>query len=98
MDAPAFLYDLFLQGTCPSFEYPRSDLPNSVTFIGPHLPAKPSDYEPPVWWEELKGSRPVVHVTQGTLANDDFHQLLIPTLQALASEDVLSSQQQAINH
>ena len=89
MDAPAFISDLFLQGTCPSFEYPRSDLPKNVTFIGPYLPEKRSDYQLPVWWEELKGSRPVVHVTQGTLANEDFNQLLIPTIQALASEDVL---------
>lgn len=89
MDAPVMLNDLFLQGTCPSFEYPRSDLPKSVTFIGPYLPAKSLDYKTPVWWGELKGPRPVVHVTQGTIANEDFNQLLIPTIQALASEDVL---------
>lgn len=89
MDAPAFVNDLFLQGTCPSFEYARSDLPSTVRFVGPYLPPKASHFEPPAWWEELKGSRPVVHVTQGTLANEDFTQLLIPTLLALSSEDVL---------
>ena len=26
----------------------------------------------PEWWHELDGSRPVIHVTQGTLANDDL--------------------------
>jgi UDP:flavonoid glycosyltransferase YjiC (YdhE family) len=89
MDASAMLNDLFLQGTCPSFEYPRSDLPKSVTFIGPYLPAKSLDYKTPVWWGELGGPRQVVLVTQGTIANEDFNQLLIPTIQALASEDVL---------
>lgn len=33
--------------------------------------------------------RPVVHVTQGTIANKDFGQLIAPTLRALADEDVL---------
>ncbi|AJY74409.1 glycosyltransferase [Paenibacillus beijingensis] len=89
LDAPAALSDLFIQGTCPSFEYPRSDLPQNVTFVGPYLPAKPQDFTPPIWWEEMKEHRPVVHVTQGTIANADFHQLLIPTIEALASEDML---------
>ena len=43
----------------------------------------------PDWWPELDGSRPVVHVTQGTLANVDFRQVIAPTLEALADEDVL---------
>ena len=41
------------------------------------------------WWSELDGSKPVVHVTQGTFANKDFGQLVGPTLEALADEDVL---------
>jgi MGT family glycosyltransferase len=89
LDAPVILNDLFLQGTSPSFEYPRSDLPKNVAFVGPYLPEKPLNYTPPAWWEELKQNRPVIHVTQGTIANDDFNQLLIPTIQAMASEDVL---------
>ncbi|MHA7652376.1 glycosyltransferase [Mycobacterium sp. ML4] len=35
------------------------------------------------------GSRPVVHVTQGTVANVDYRQAIAPTLQALADENVL---------
>ncbi len=34
-------------------------------------------------------SRPVVHVTQGTVADVDLHHLVVPTLRALADEDVL---------
>lgn len=88
LTAPALASDLFLQGTSPSFEYPRSDLPSTVRFVGPYLPSKPTGFAPPAWWDDMK-DRTVVHVTQGTIANEDFHQLLIPTIQALADEDVL---------
>jgi UDP:flavonoid glycosyltransferase YjiC (YdhE family) len=43
----------------------------------------------PEWWADLDGSRPVVHVTQGTIANIDYEQAIAPTLRALAAEDVL---------
>lgn len=80
---------LYLQGTVASFEYPRSDLPPQVHFIGPLLPGAPPDFTPPAWWGELTADgRPVVHVTQGTVATDPG-QLLVPTLRALAGEDVL---------
>jgi MGT family glycosyltransferase len=88
LTAAVTMVDLFLQGTTPSFEYPRSDLPSNVRFVGPYLPTNPTEFTPPSWWEELK-DRKVVYVTQGTVANDDFHQLIIPTIQALADEDVL---------
>ena len=38
---------------------------------------------------DLDGTRPVVHVTQGTVANTDYGQAIEPTLRALADEDVL---------
>src|ERR1700755_2439803 len=43
----------------------------------------------PDWWDALDGTRPVVHVTQGTVANVDYEQAIAPTLRALADEDVL---------
>jgi len=79
---------LYLQSTVPSFEYPRSDLLPQVHFIGPFLPEPPHDFKTPTWWSELAASRPVVHVTQGTSATDP-NQLIVPTLKALADEDVL---------
>jgi UDP:flavonoid glycosyltransferase YjiC (YdhE family) len=80
---------LYLQATVPEFEYPRSDLPPQVAFIGPFLPDPPATFTPPAWWDELLTSkRPVVHVTQGTSATDS-DQLIVPALQALAGEDVL---------
>jgi UDP:flavonoid glycosyltransferase YjiC (YdhE family) len=79
--------DNYLQASVPGFEYPRSDLPVVVQFIGPFMPAAGS-FVPPHWWDDLDGSRPVVHVTQGTVATD-FAQLIMPTLEALANEDVI---------
>lgn len=80
---------LQLQGTVPGFEYPRSDLPPQVHFVGPLLPSPPANFTFPTWWDQLKGNRPVILATQGTVANDKPENLIVPTLQALANEDVL---------
>lgn len=79
---------LYLAGTVPEFEYPRSDLPAQVHFVGPLLSPIATEFTPPAWWDNLKGSQPVVLVTQGTLATDP-EALIVPTLRALAQEDVL---------
>ena len=76
------------QFTVPEFEYPRSDAPSTLHFVGP-ISASGSSAPRPAWWRDLDGTRPVVHVTQGTIANKDFNQLIGPTLQALANEDVI---------
>ena len=80
--------DALVQFTVPSFEYPRSDAPSTLRFIGP-LSATGSQAPLPDWWSDLDGSRPVVHVTQGTVANIDYAQVIAPTLRALADDDVL---------
>lgn len=82
------LADAMVQFTVPAFEYPRSDAPASLHFAGP-LGATGSDAPLPDWWHDLDGSRPIVHVTQGTVANSDYRQAIAPTLEALAGEDVL---------
>lgn len=79
---------LYLQTTVPRFEYPRRNLPPQLHFIGPVLPEPPTEFVSPNWWNDLKSGRPVVHVTQGTVATQ-ASDLLIPTLQALADEEVL---------
>jgi UDP:flavonoid glycosyltransferase YjiC (YdhE family) len=76
------------QFTVPEFEYPRSDAPETLHFVGP-ISATGSEAPLPPWWGELDGSRPVVHVTQGTIANRDYRQIIAPTLDALAGDDVL---------
>lgn len=83
------LPDAYLQLTAPSFEFPRQNLPASVHFIGAP-PIIPNQAPLPPWAHELDGSCKVVLVTQGTLSNFDFSQLVTPTLAALADEpDVL---------
>ncbi|MFI2702988.1 glycosyltransferase [Cellulosimicrobium composti] len=80
--------DAVVQLTVAELEYPRPDVTTPVRFVGPPRPA-PSDGTLPPWWGDLDTRRPVVHVTQGTVANEDPTQLLVPTLRALADEDVL---------
>jgi UDP:flavonoid glycosyltransferase YjiC (YdhE family) len=85
----ASLADAIVQFTVSSFEYPRRDLPSTVHFVGPVSRTTPSVGPLPEWWSELDGSRPVVHVTQGTVANKDYEELIAPTMRALEREDVL---------
>ena len=80
--------DAIVQFTVPSFEYPRPMRPPSCTSSGRcRPPVRRRRYRE--WWADLDGSRPVVHVTQGTVANIDYDQAIAPTLRALADEDVL---------
>lgn len=80
--------DLIAQFTVPEFEFPRSDAPDKLRFYGPLTRLAVSGVEPPTWFDRLDGGRPVVHVTQGTVANTDFSELVGPTLEALAHADV----------
>ncbi|MWB99690.1 nucleotide disphospho-sugar-binding domain-containing protein, partial [Agromyces seonyuensis] len=81
---PSRLYDRYLQLSAESFEYSRSDLSDNVRFVGAVLPGTTAPAALPSWWDDLDGSRPVVHVTQGTLDNQDFARLVRPTIDALA--------------
>lgn len=83
----------YVQPTVPEFEYPRSDLPAPVEFVGAILPSGvDQQWTPPAWWPDLadarRHGRPVVLVTQGTIAVEHAH-LLLPTVSALAGADVL---------
>ena len=80
--------DAIVQFTVPAFEYPRSDAPATLHFAGP-ISASGSQAPRPDWWADLDSGRPIIHVTQGTIANKDFDQLVGPTLEALADDDVL---------
>lgn len=80
--------DALVHLSVPSFEYPRSDAPPNLYFAGP-LCATGTQAQLPPWWGDLDGTRPVIHVTQGTVANTDYEQLIAPTLRAFADDDVL---------
>jgi MGT family glycosyltransferase len=83
------LADRLIVPTVPEFDYPRSDLPPSVRYVGMVQPTPTTTFRPPPWWPKLDGDRPVVHVTQGTVDNTDFDRLLRPTIEALADENVM---------
>jgi UDP:flavonoid glycosyltransferase YjiC (YdhE family) len=74
--------------TVPGFEFERSDAPDSLHLVGSLIPQRPAQWQPPAWWSDLDGSRPVVVVTQGTMTNGDLSQLVEPALTGLADLDV----------
>jgi MGT family glycosyltransferase len=83
-DSVVGLADSYMQLTVPSFEFPR-DIPATVNFVGTP-PIIPNQAPLPPWANDLNGSREVVLVTQGTVANHNFGLLVAPTLAALANE------------
>jgi UDP:flavonoid glycosyltransferase YjiC (YdhE family) len=84
LEAVVRLPDLFLQPTVPGFEYPRRILPPALHFVGA-LPPAAGNIPLPPWAAELDGARRTVLVTQGTVTNFDFGQLVEPALKALAN-------------
>ncbi|TXM77103.1 glycosyltransferase [Methylobacterium sp. WL69] len=84
----AVLPDLFLQPTVPDFEYDFGRLPPNLRFTG-LLPALSAQVALPDWWQARDRAKPVVLVTQGTLANAEFGELIEPTLVALADRNDL---------
>ena len=83
-DSVVELADAYMQLSVPGFEFPR-EIPPTVNFVGTP-PIIPNQVPLPPWAHELDGSRKVVLVTQGTVANHDFSLLIAPTLAALANE------------
>ncbi|MFI9389066.1 glycosyltransferase [Kutzneria sp. NPDC052558] len=79
---------LHLQNSVAGLEHPRAYLPEQVKFVGALV--DPVTAVPlPQWWERMIArGKPVVHVTQGTVADTDLGQLVRPTIRALAEEDV----------
>lgn len=82
------LPDTFIQLGAEAFEYPMEDRPANLVFSGPLLPKATAPTKTPEWMNRLDPSLPLVLVTQGTLANFDFDQLVNPTLTGLANEPV----------
>jgi MGT family glycosyltransferase len=83
-ESGAELADAYMQLSVPGFEYPR-EAPHRAQFIGT-MPIIPKQAPIPAWGQQLDGSRKVVLVTQGTVANQDFGRLVTPALAALENE------------
>lgn len=81
--------NLYLLGTVPEFEYPRRDLYEHAHFVGAFINPAIENFNPPTWWQDLDSDRPVILVTQGTVANNNLNNLIVPTVRALADDDVL---------
>ncbi|TKV56904.1 glycosyltransferase family 1 protein [Nakamurella flava] len=77
--------DLLAQFTVEDFEYHRSDAPPDLRFYGPMATAASQPTPAPPWFDELDPALPLVHVTQGTVANTDYSEVILPTVTALAS-------------
>ncbi|ADV84371.1 glycosyltransferase [Terriglobus saanensis] len=87
-DCAAHLPDRFLALTAEALEYPRNDLKKSIQFIGNLVPKASANAPLPAWWGSLDRTKPVVLVTQGTVANGDVSQLIEPAIEALANEEM----------
>jgi UDP:flavonoid glycosyltransferase YjiC (YdhE family) len=78
------LADHVVQLSIPDLEYPRRDLPATVSFAGPvlpqRLPSRPTR-------RPRRRAKTVIHVTQGTWDNRDLTELVIPTVRTLGSRD-----------
>jgi UDP:flavonoid glycosyltransferase YjiC (YdhE family) len=92
MDWGPLIADRYVHASIPELEYPRSDLPPGLEFVGAMLPEGVDGWTQPAWWPSLaearRSGRPVVLVTQGTIATDPAN-LLLPSIRALADRDAL---------
>jgi MGT family glycosyltransferase len=77
---------LYLQSGTEAFDYPRSDLPPQVHYVGP-LTSSGAPSSTHTDWKALAAGRPIIVLTQGTVA-DRADTLVDPGLRALADEDV----------
>lgn len=81
--------DLFWQAGSAEIDYPLAAMPDHVHYIG-GWPAMPATLSLPEWSEGLPTGHRLVLVTQGTVANGDLEQLVLPTMRALSDrEDVI---------
>jgi MGT family glycosyltransferase len=86
LEAMTELPDLYLHPGIESFEYPDSN--SKVQYIGA-LPTPAGQPTLPEWWQHLDRTKRLLLVTQGTVANRDFGQVIAPALVALGGrEDV----------
>ncbi|KAJ5777290.1 hypothetical protein N7520_000536 [Penicillium odoratum] len=86
--------DLYLQMSIPQLEYPRSDLPTWVRYMGAlsAVGRKEKVLELPEWWDEViyapkDQKKPIVVVSQGSVHNDP-EELILPAMEGLQNLDV----------
>src|SRR5882757_2328655 len=88
LEAMTELPDLYLHPGIESFEYPDSN--SKVQYIG-SLPPPVGQPTLPAWWQHLDRTKRLVLVTQGTVANRDFGQVIAPALVGLGGREDLTN-------
>ena len=79
-DIPAAASTVFFQSGVPGFEFPRSDLPANVRFVGPLLPHRKAIARDFAHSDRLRDGASVIVVSQGTVDNRDPDKLIAPAL------------------
>lgn len=87
-ETPYVLPDLLMQFSGEAFEFPVTAERPNLRFVGPIVEPMDAAAPLPSWIRDLDPAKPVIFITQGTLANRDFEQILNPALKGLADEDV----------
>jgi UDP:flavonoid glycosyltransferase YjiC (YdhE family) len=82
----AVLADLILQPCTPGFEFPLREPEERLHFIGVLLPSGVGDV-PEQIKEAKKAGRKIILVSQGSVANNDFGKLLVPTILGLRDRE-----------
>jgi UDP:flavonoid glycosyltransferase YjiC (YdhE family) len=86
LESISTLADVMLQPCVPGFEFPlRRPQPN-LHYIGLLMPEGAGDV-PPQIREAKEAGRTIILVSQGTIANGDFEQLVVPAMQAFGDRD-----------
>ncbi len=89
LDQLITLPDRYLQLCIKELEYPRSDAPDSLRYVGALPSGKREKIPMPSWWDiVVKHKKPLVVVSSGTSTNDP-KDLIVPTLEALKGLDIL---------
>jgi MGT family glycosyltransferase len=87
-DATCTWPEIFLEYSAEEFEYPIKNKHKNLHFVGPLTPKVQDGLGEPAWLKEIDGSKPVILVTQGTISNIDFNQIVNPAIKALVDADV----------
>jgi MGT family glycosyltransferase len=80
--------DVYLQFGAEAFELPVEEPHGNIVYVGPVLPKRKAGAKVNEWLNKRDRNRPLILVSQGTIANRDLGQLLRPTVEGLANEDV----------
>ncbi len=83
------LADRYISPTVPEFDYPRSDLPAHVRYVGAVHPGPSEGFRRPPWWANSTVTARSSTSPRAPIDNADLGRLVEPTIEALGDEDVI---------